>query len=89
MSRRFGWRNPAKSCKFPTPKTLTYEIQEIARARGFRSMLFAPLMNKGESIGFIAVTRVQPGYFTDHHVQLLQTFADQAVIAIENVAVVR
>jgi GAF domain-containing protein len=46
--------------------------------------LFAPLMNEGESIGFIAVTRVQPGTFADHHVQLLRTFADQAVIAIEN-----
>src|SRR5262249_40891839 len=44
-----------------------------------------PLMNKGESIGMIAVTRVQPGNFTDHHVQLLKTFADQAVIATENV----
>jgi two-component system, NtrC family, sensor kinase len=62
----------------------TYELQDIARARGYRSMLFAPLMNDGVSIGFIAVTRVQPGTFPDHHVQLLQTFADQAVIAIEN-----
>src|SRR6185437_8129480 len=52
---------------------------------GFRSMVFAPLMNKGVSIGFIAVTRIQPGDFTDHHVQLLRTFADQAVIAIQNV----
>src|SRR4029077_8952643 len=32
-----------------------------------------------------SVTRVQPGRFADHHVQLLQTFADQAVIAISNV----
>jgi GAF domain-containing protein len=60
-------------------------LLNIARARGYRSMLFAPLMNDGVSIGFIAVTRVQPGAFADHHVQLLRTFADQAVIAIENV----
>jgi GAF domain-containing protein len=59
-------------------------LLNIARARGYRSMLFAPLMNDGVSIGFIAVTRVQPGTFPDHHVQLLRTFADQAVIAIEN-----
>jgi two-component system NtrC family sensor kinase len=69
----------------PDTETLTDEILDIARARGFRSMLFAPLMNKGASIGLIAVTRLQPGAFSDHHVQLLRTFADQAVIAIENV----
>ena len=66
-------------------ETLTDEILQISRARGFRSMLFAPLMNKGASIGLIAVTRLRPGTFSDHHVQLLRTFADQAVIAIENV----
>ena len=48
-------------------------------------MLYAPLMRKGSAIGMISVTRVEPGTFADHHVQLLQTFADQAVIAIENV----
>ena len=69
----------------PDTETLSDEILIISRARGFRSMLFAPLMNDGVSIGFIAVTRVQPGSFADHHVQLLRTFADQAVIAIENV----
>jgi GAF domain-containing protein len=68
----------------PDTEALSDEIRNISRARGFRSMLFAPLMNDGVSIGFIAVTRVQPGSFADHHVQLLRTFADQAVIAIEN-----
>ena len=48
-------------------------------------MLFAPLMSNGVPIGLIGVTRTEPGSFADHHVQLLQTFADQAVIAIENV----
>ena len=71
--------------QIPDTEAPTYELKEIARARGYRSMLYAPLMNKGVSIGFIAVTRVQPGTFADHHVQLLRTFADQAVIAIENV----
>ncbi len=70
--------------KIPDTEALSDEIRDIARARGFRSMLFAPLRNDGASIGFIAVTRVQAGTFADHHVQLLQTFADQAVIAIEN-----
>ena len=61
------------------------QIKEIARMRGFRSMLFVPLMGSGVPIGMISVTRTQTGTFADHHVQLLQTFADQAVIAIENV----
>jgi two-component system, NtrC family, sensor kinase len=60
-------------------------LREVARARGFRSSLFAPLMSKGAPIGLIVVTRKETGKFADHHVQLLQTFADQAVIAIENV----
>jgi signal transduction histidine kinase len=71
--------------QIPDTEDPSYELKDIARARGYRSMLFAPLMNQGTSIGFIAVTRVQPGNFTGHHAQLLQTFADQAVIAIENV----
>ena len=70
--------------QIPDTESPSYELKDIARARGYRSMLFAPLMNKDVSIGFIAVTRVQPGNFAEHHVQLLRTFADQAVIAIEN-----
>ncbi|SFJ60536.1 GAF domain-containing protein [Bradyrhizobium sp. Gha] len=60
------------------------QIKQIARARGFRSMLLAPLMGDNVPIGLIRVTRFEAGSFVDHHVQLLQTFADQAVIAIEN-----
>jgi len=70
--------------QIPDTEALSDEILDISRARGFRSMLFAPLMNDGTSIGFIVVTRGEPGTFADHHVQLLRTFADQAVIAIEN-----
>jgi GAF domain-containing protein len=60
-------------------------LRELSRARGFRSSLFSPLMSKGTPIGLIVVTRKEPGTFAEHHVQLLQTFADQAVVAIENV----
>ncbi|HZR73876.1 GAF domain-containing protein [Bradyrhizobium sp.] len=81
----FQMARDGEVAQVPDTEALTGEILDIARARGFRSMLFAPLTNKGASIGFIAVTRVQPGAFSDHHVQLLRTFADQAVIAIENV----
>ena len=60
-------------------------VRRIAIARGWRSAIFTPLMNAGVAIGFISITRLETGAFADHHVQLLQTFADQAVIAIENV----
>ena len=59
-------------------------LRTIARSRGFRSMLFSPLMSNGTPVGMIGVTRLEPSSFASHHVQLLQTFADQAVIAIEN-----
>ena len=81
----FQMAQAGKVAQIPDTEALSDEILNIARARGFRSMLFAPLMNNAELIGFIAVTRLQPGAFADHHVQLLQTFADQAVIAISNV----
>jgi GAF domain-containing protein len=60
-------------------------LREIAQLRGFRSMLLVPLLRDQRPIGLISVTRVEPGPFSDHHVQLLKTFADQAVIAIKNV----
>ena len=60
-------------------------ISSLARARGFRSRLLVPLKSDSGVIGAISVTRAEPGSFADHHVQLLQTFADQAVIAIQNV----
>jgi signal transduction histidine kinase len=69
----------------PDTEALTGDILEVSRAIGFRSMFSAPLMSKGASIGLIVVTRLQTGTFADHHVQILKTFADQAVIAIENV----
>ncbi|WP_246820087.1 GAF domain-containing protein [Bradyrhizobium iriomotense] len=60
--------------------------RDIARARGYRSMLFAPLMSEGAAIGVIIATRRTIGAFGEHHVRLLQTFADQAVIALSNVS---
>ena len=57
----------------------------LGRARGYRSMLMCPLLRDGKTIGVIGVTWVKPGPFAPDQVALLQTFANQAVIAIENV----
>ena len=62
----------------------TPSICDIGRLRGYRSMLWTPLISNGAAIGAISVTRKNPGAFAQDDIQLLRTFADQAVIAIEN-----
>src|SRR5688572_10037737 len=58
--------------------------RESGRAVGFRAIASAPMLRDGKGIGVITVMRAQPGALTEKERQLLQTFADQAVIAIEN-----
>src|SRR5262245_39846565 len=59
-------------------------VSELARRRGFRSLLMVPMMCQGRAIGTINVTRPNPGPFSQEESELLKTFADQAVIGIEN-----
>jgi two-component system, NtrC family, sensor kinase len=62
-----------------------YKAGPTAVAAGYRSVVSVPLMRVGDPIGAITVARAEPGPFPEHQITLLQTFADQAVIAIENV----
>ena len=58
---------------------------EFARNRGFRTILGVPLLRGTEVLGTITIRRSEVRLFTDRQAELLKTFADQAVIAIENV----
>ncbi|HET7671631.1 MAG TPA: GAF domain-containing protein [Burkholderiales bacterium] len=54
------------------------------RSFGARSIIFAPMIFDGRGIGAIWIARRQPGAFSDKQLALLRTFADQAVIAVQN-----
>ncbi|MCC6474670.1 MAG: GAF domain-containing protein [Burkholderiales bacterium] len=68
-----------------TDPAYSAEFRAGARARGYRSLLVVPMMREDKAIGAINVTRPEPGEFSEQQIKLLQSFADQAVIAIENV----
>ena len=68
-----------------TDPVVSARSREIATRYGWRSALAAPMLRAGQVIGVVTVTRRREGAFTEREIELIQTFADQAVIAVENV----
>ena len=89
-SRSLVARSMVERCIIEIPDTEAPGLPEvtarIGRAAGYRALTIVPLVREGEGIGAIGLNHPQPGFkLTDKQLALVRTFADQAVIAIENV----
>ena len=66
-------------------KETRYELIELVKQQGYRSVLAVPMLREDAVLGVIVILKTNVAPFTDKQIELVETFADQAVIAIENV----
>jgi signal transduction histidine kinase len=62
-----------------------YRLEALAKAADYLSVLAVPMLLDSKPIGVVVVTGAEAGAFSERQIELLQTFADQAVIAVQNV----
>ena len=81
---RFQWMHEHGPLHIPDVRA-QHDFPALASVTSFRTYLGAPLRHHGEIIGGLGARRIEVRPFTPTQIKLLETFADQAVIAIENV----
>src|SRR6516164_2983045 len=62
-----------------------YELPDLIKQQGYRTAMAVPMLREEALLGGIAILKTELEPFTDDQIKLVETFADQAVIAIENV----
>ncbi|MFI5400440.1 MAG: GAF domain-containing protein [SAR324 cluster bacterium] len=77
---------PVQVADLPSASPGEYPLgRELAIRQGFRTILAVPLLREGKALGTISLPRTEARPYTDRQIALVQTFADQAAVAIENV----
>jgi GAF domain-containing protein len=77
-------RAPFSSNDIQNDPRMSAAARKVARSRGYGSNVIVPLLHKGNAVGAVIVSRASRGSFSEKEIALLQTFADQAVIALQN-----